>query len=79
MPPAQQLYQSPPQNGSIERATDPRKPPADTYAVTDNDNDLDTEFARTGGAMVRQEYDVSSRDETPIKDSRPNPNKHEDG
>ena len=59
-----------------ERATDPRKPQsAPAPAVKE---EPDTEFARNGGGM-QQYHDTYSRDETSMKDSRPNPNKHEDG
>jgi len=68
----------------VERATDPRKQPSSApvnidYADADN-NDLDKEFVRNGGAFQQQQqqqtHETSSRDDTP---SRLNPNKHEDG
>ena len=71
----QDQFQLPPQNGNIERATDPRKQPTDAAPTYDN-TDYDRELAKSGGSVMQQE--ASSRDETPIG-SRPNPNKHEDG
>ena len=60
-----------------ERATDPRKQPASAPDPIQTE-DPDREFARNGGGM--QHYnDNHSRDETPLKDNRPDPNKHEDG
>jgi hypothetical protein len=72
--PPQQLQQQQPQqttdNVKVERATDPRLPPAPIAEVSDPDR----EFARNGGGQWQE-----SHDSTPTRDMRPNPNKYEDG
>jgi hypothetical protein len=67
----QQQYESAPENGSIERASDPRRQPSDTNVKDEHDPDRD--FAQNGGGQWQES---NYREE---KDNRPNPNKHEDG
>lgn len=76
--PQSELRQAAPENAPVERATDPRKQPSDpSFFARDDDNDPDKALIRDGGGQAM--YESSSRDETPLKDIRPNPNKHEDG
>lgn len=64
----------------VERASDPRKPPP--QEEQGDYHDPDREFARNGGHMgspppiQQQNY---SHEQTDYRDTRPNPNKHEDG
>jgi hypothetical protein len=70
-PVPQQQYESAPENGSVERASDPRRQPPDTNVKDEHDPDRD--FAQNGGGQWQES---NYREE---KDNRPNPNKHEDG
>ena len=78
----QQMQQQPQENEYqvAERASDPRRQPAPPAQNTE-DFDADRDFARNGGSGGGggQWQESHPRDETPYKDSRPNPNKHEDG
>ena len=66
-------------NAEVERATDPRRPPAPAVKEETHDEvDPDREFARNGGGHW-QSQQSGSRDDSPQRDNRPNPNKHEDG
>jgi hypothetical protein len=63
------------ENAPVERATDPRKQPSGPAAAAkDDDDDVDKALIHDGGAQ-----ESNSRDEIFLKDTRPNPNKHEDG
>jgi hypothetical protein len=76
-PQQEQYYQ--PETAIVERATDPRKQPSSAPVFTgDDDHDPDRDFARNGGG-IQHMHDSSSRDDTAMRDTRPNPNKHEDG
>jgi hypothetical protein len=64
----------------VERATDPRSQPAPSAESRQEEIDPDREFARNGGGQQQQQQQwQGSHDEPPMRESRPNPNKHEDG